>query len=184
MAYTSFESAAGEAQDGVEALCRHLTNAGDFDASTTPLLDEVERYLTISYAWVVGILAKAGLSATQTDAEVVAILEQLNVYDTCVKIELGQPAQNATGEPSLRFVAFTERRDELLEMVTDGTLSAMGADTDSTASSRRTPVLTGQFHSRKRVAETNSDRTQHRIRRGVFERSDLVIPTAESERQP
>ncbi len=180
--YTAYESADDEAKNGVEALCRHLTKSGEFDATTSPLLEEVERYINISHFWIQGLLQKAGLSTTQTDTDVIGILEQLNVYDTCVKVELGQPALNVTGEPNARFVAFTERRDELMAMVVDGTLSAMGATADSIAAGRRTPILTGQLISRKKVADGNTDRTQHSVRRGAFVNPAIAAPRSETDR--
>ncbi len=180
--YTAYESADDEAVNGVESLCRHLTDSGDFSPTTTPLIEEVERWLTTSYYWIQGLLAKAGLSTTQTASSILGILEQLNVYDVAVKTELSSPATNLDGEPNARFITFTERRDELMAMLTDGTLAAMGATVDSTAAARRTPVATGLSIARKKVAEDDTDRTQHRVRRNLFHRPDGTEPWAETDR--
>lgn len=120
------------------------------------------------------------MSTTQTDEAILGILQQLNVYDTCIKIELSLPTNAETGEGNNRFDTFEERRKDLLEMFTDGTLAAMpGAvllETDM-----RTPIVTGISISRKRLAEEDTDRTQHRIRRGQFQAHGLLDPVAETD---
>lgn len=180
MAYTAYETAEGEALGEVQSLCRHAArSAGAFAATTIPTLPAVERYLTTSYYWIQGLLRRAGLSSAQTDTAVLSILQQLNVYDTCIKVELSLPTNAETGEGNNRFDTFEERRKDLLEMFTDGTLAAM-PNAVLLDNALRTPVVTGVSISRKRLAEEDTDRTQHRIRRGQFQAHGLLDPVAET----
>ena len=177
MAYTAWETAAGEALAEVEAYCRHAarSSAGTFTTNTTPTKAAVERWLTVSYHWIRSLLASAGLSTTQTDATVLAVLQELNALDVAAKVELSLPEESGSGEPNQRFLAFDERRKELIEIIADGTLAAMGATTS--ASGRRMPTIGGERLSRKAVAEEDTDRTQHRIRRNIFGHPSNGIPS-------
>lgn len=172
MSYLAFETAPGEALNEVAALCRHAARGagGKFSASTVPSIGAVERWLTTSYYWVRGLLAAHGYAADQTEPAVLAILQELNAIDTCVKVELSLPEESGSGAPNQRFQTFLDRRKDLVEMIESGALATLGAALSPEGTSlRRAPVATGQFYSRKRLAESDSDRTQHRIRRGMFE---------------
>lgn len=181
MAYTAFETAAGEALAEVASLCRHAARAsGAFSSSTVPTLVAVERYLTTSHYWIHGLLRRAGLDVEQTDPAVLGILQQLNVYDACIKIELSLPANAETGDGNSRFQTFEERRTDLVEMITDGSLAAM-PDAVLLSTSMRTPIITGISNSRKRLTEENRDATQHRVRRGQFGHHGLLNPTSDTD---
>lgn len=181
MAYTAYETAANEALGEVQSLCRHAARAsGAFSSATVPSLAAVERYLTTSYYWIQGLLRRAGMSPTQTDTAVLGVLQQLNVYDVCIKIELSLPANAETGEGNNRYDTFEERRKELMEMFADGTLAAM-PDAVLLSSALRTPIVTGVSISRKRVAEDDTDRTQHRVRRNQFQAPGQLSPLGETE---
>ncbi len=181
MAYTAWETTAGEAQSEVEAYTRHAARGTGavFTALTIPSLPAVERWLTVSYYWISGLLARNGLSTTQTDTAVLAILQELNVVDVCMKVELSLPEESGSGEPNQRFLEFKERRAELMEMLADGTLGSMGAGANATVS--RVPILGGEFFSRKQLAEENTDRTQHRIRRNGLGHPGVTLPSAEQD---
>lgn len=167
MSYQSFETTAGDALLEVQTLCRHAARAsGAFSTTTVPTLAAVEQWLTTSNYWIQGILLSHGYTAAQTGASALSILQQLNVYDTCMKVELSLPAADGSGEPNGRFREFSERRQELLDMVIDGTLSVFLGLTG--AGLRRLPIVTGLSRSRKRLVETDTDATQHRVRRGQF----------------
>lgn len=183
MAYTAWETSAGEAQAEVETYCRHAARGTGavFTQLTVPSLGAVERWLTVSYHWIRGLLARNGYSTTQTDPSVVAILQELNVLDVCVKVELSLPEESGSGEPNQRFTAFAERRTELIEMITDGTLGAIGATPDSSTDSTRIPRIGGERYSRKELAEEDTDRTQHRVRRGAMQHPGLALPTGEQD---
>lgn len=182
MSYLGYELTAGDALLEVQELCRHAARQdGRFTAATVPTLVAVERWLTTSYYWIAGQLRRHGFDTVQTNAVVLGILQQLNVYDACLKVEMSFPVESSSGEPNSRFQFFLDRREELLEMIGDGTLAAMGAEVVPNAG--REPVLTGQFLSRKQLAEDNTDRTQHRVRReqftypGVWPQSNVWMET-------
>lgn len=167
MAYTAYELVAQDAIADVANLCRHAARAnGEFAPETVPSLQAVERWLTLSHAWIAGLLKRHGYSDVQTDATVVGILEELNVYDVCMKVEMSMPSESSSGDPNERFKVFQDRRTELLEQITDGTLGTLGAA--GYDSGTRKPIVTGVSYSRKRVAEDDTDRTQHRVRRSQF----------------
>lgn len=182
MAYTAFETAANEAYTQVKSYCRHAARAdGEFTSGTVPSLVQVEGWITVSYYWVRGLLNRYGYSATQTNINILGILMELNVLDAAAKIELSLPAESTTGEPNQRFIEFNERRKELMNMIADGTFSAMGAVMSSSAA--RTPLLSGISKSRKDILESDDDATQHRIRRNLFQSPGTRDATSEQDWQ-
>lgn len=167
MSYTAYESATGEALADVASLCRHAArDNGSFAPETVPALQAVERWLTLSHAWIAGLLKRHGYSDVQTDTNVIGVLQELNTYDVCMKVELSMPSESSSGDPNERFKTFQERRMELMEQITDGTIATLGAVLFN--SGLRSPIVTGTSYSRKRVAENDADRTQHRVRRSQF----------------
>lgn len=175
MSYLAYELAEGDARREVERLCRHAARAsGAFSSSTVPDAAAVEQYLTTSYHWIRTRLIKAGLSDDQTDADVVGVLQQLQVYDVCMKVELALPTEAAGGNPSDRWTTFKELRDEMAMMISDGSLSGIGAEEIELA--RRTPFVGGISRERKRLMREDSDAIQHRVQRDQF-RKLHVIPT-------
>jgi hypothetical protein len=183
MAYTAYELDAGAALSGVASLCRHAARFnGAFDTATIPSLTQVEAWLTESYYWIQGQLSKYSFDIDQSAAPdaVLSILQQLNVYDTCCKVELSLPGDSVTGEPNQRFQTFENRRDELWRNLNDGTIGALGATTVA-APTVRQPLITGISRSRKKVLETNTDATQHRIRRDGFLNPGIAPVTSEED---
>jgi hypothetical protein len=185
MAYDAFELATGDCLLDVQMLCRHLTREdGSFTASTVPTKALVEKWLTLSHHWICVLLRKAGLSETQTDEKVIGVLQELQSYDVAIKCELAQAASDITGDPSARFQAFVERRAELIELITSGALGAMDANPSEASGNPRMPILTGQFYDRKEVAESDINRTQHRIRRDIFKYPANAEPFAQQDAVP
>lgn len=167
MTYTAYELTVGDALTEVQNLCHHAArNSGAFSASTIPTLSAVEQWITTSYYWIGGVLLRSGLSRTQTAPEVLGILQQLNVYDACMKVEMSLPVESSSGEPNERFKFFEERRNELMEQLMDGTLAGLGAVTQSTG--LRTPIVTGTSRARKALLNEDTDATQHRVKREQF----------------
>jgi hypothetical protein len=168
VSYTAWETSAGAALSDVQNLCRHAAraNAG-FSPTTIPSLPAVERWITLSKAWIDGLLIRNGLSLTQDNADVVGILQELNTYDACIKVELSLPAEMSTGDPNLRFKTFVDRRMELVESIKDGTLAGLGANVFN--SGQRTPILTGTSISRKQLMEDDTDAVQHRVHEEQFD---------------
>lgn len=173
MAYSSYELASGDALAEVQRLCRHAARAnGAFTTATVPSLSAVEQWLTTSYYMLGAILRKAGLSETQTAVSVVGVLQQAMVYDTCMKVELSLPTEAAGAGPSARYVMFKELRDEFWTAIRDGTIAGIDATVDSTL--QRTPYVGGLSISRKTLMVDDTDATQHRIRRGQFQRQGII----------
>lgn len=84
------------------------------------------------------------------------------------------PSDNSSGQPNARFQWFENERTEILEAIGDGTLAGLGAVTATTG--MRTPIITGISLSRKAVADTDTDRTQHHVKRDQFGSPGIVNP--------
>ncbi len=184
MTYLAYELSGTAALNGVASLCRHAARAaGSFDVATIPSLGQVESWLTESYYWIGGQLRRYGFDEDQSAAgsAVISILQQLQVYDTCCKVELSLPAAGATGEPNARFQTFIERREELLGNLHDGTLNNLSAIAETKATSPRRPIVTGLSKSDKKTLEDDTDATQHRIRRDEFLNPGTLGPLAETD---
>lgn len=166
MPYTAFELNGGACLEDVEGLCTHLTMEGTFSDSSQPRGVDVERWLTLSYYWVQGILAKNGYAIIQTVPAVVGILQELNALDVAVKVELSNPL-TGIGEPNERFIELKRRRDELLEMLESSQmLTALGATEAEVGSASELLAASGISKSRKRLVESNTDLVIARFRRG------------------
>ena len=175
MAYQAYESAPGELLAEVQANCRHAARLnGSFGANTIPRLFDVERWITQSYHWVNGLLMRHNYAVPETGAEgVVGILQELQTIDACIKVEMSLPASAESGEPSARFQVWVARRQEIIDMINDGTIFGLGAVMTGTG---RQPIVTGYLHSRKQVAYDNSDIVQARSRRGQFSAPGTDFP--------
>lgn len=113
------------------------------------------------------MLHRAGLSGTQTATNVVAILQEFNAYDVCIKVEMSLPTQIESGDPNERFRVFVERRTELLDAIRDGTLAGLGASEYDTG--QRKPIVGGLSISRKAVLTDDTDAVQPRVTVGRFD---------------
>ena len=99
MAYKAYERTAGVSAIAlVESLQRTHTNSGTFDTSSTPTLAQVESYLTIASADIAVMLADYGYAQAQTDADILAALEQWNVKGAAYMVELSMPSAGWGGE--------------------------------------------------------------------------------------
>jgi len=166
MTYTGFETAAGALLTDVSMLNRHLTLSGSFGAQTHPTLEVVEQWINLSYSRIVGLLTKAGYSATQTNAQVLAILEQLNALDVSILIELAHPT-TATGEANERFKTFMTMRKELEALVNSNAFADLGATAGSSATNIVTKASGISVADRETRAEDTDD-IPNRFRRGQF----------------
>lgn len=163
MDYTAYETREGEAMEGVELLCKHLTTDGSFTDMTQPTAEEVYRQLTLAKHKIAARLAKAGYSPVQTAEAVLAILEQLNVLEVVIWAELASPI-TGQGEPNERFLAFREERDGLIELLDSGALGDLGAEVVTQA--RQTIAATGISHAAKDAVYTDTDTPAARFPRG------------------
>lgn len=176
----TYELTSGAALADVESLCRHVARSpgATFGTATTPKLTAVQSWLTLSGYWIGGLLSRYGLDPAQDDAPVVGILQQLNVYDTCWKVEASLPNEDSTGAPNARMVEFSDRRMELVEMIENGTLVALGAHLQA-GGAVRSPLVGGLSISRKRYADDDLDATQHRVKRNQFINPGAPFPRGE-----
>lgn len=166
MAYTAYESDAGELLATVQANCRHAARLqGAFGADTVPRLVDVERWITSSYYWINGLLTRHSYTVPEDAVAVINILQELQTLDVCIKVDASLPASAESGEPSARFQLWVDRRAEIMEMISDGTIFGLGAVQTGTAIQ---PIVTGYRVARKQVAYNDSDIVQARARRGQF----------------
>lgn len=167
--YTAYELGGGECLEDVEALCAQLTMDGAFGNETQPTISAVERWLTMSHAWVAGLLAKNGYAIVQTNEVVLGILQELNALDTAVKCELANPL-TGIGEPNERFLELKARRDNIVEMIEESQmLTALGATTlpgGGPGSLSEHLIFTGLSKSRKADVESDTDLVLARFRHG------------------
>lgn len=178
--YTAYEVEEGLCLEDVEEYCGHLTDEGSFTTQSQPSISGVERMLTASYYWIVGLLASNGYSAAQTDDVIVGILQELNALDVAIKCELANPI-TGQGEANERFIEFKNRRDELVTLLTETTaLDALGAVGASAGSASDLLAAGGLSKSRKRSVESDPDYLRARFRRGFGQRHD-VAPVSSSE---
>lgn len=172
--YTAYEVEEGLCLEDVEEYCGHLTDEGTFTGETQPSITGVERMLTSSYYWIVGLLASNGFSAAQTDSTIVGILQELNALDVAIKCELANPI-TGQGDANERFMEFKNRREEIITLLTETTaLDALGAVTTSAGSASDLLAAGGLSRSRKRTVEADADYLRARFRRGFGQRQDAV----------
>lgn len=162
MDYEAYETAEGEAMEGVELLCKHLTIDGSFNDQTQPTADEVHRQLTLAKHKIAARLAKAGYSTTQTAPAVLALLEPLNVLEVVIWAELASPI-TGQGEPNERFLAFREERDTYIELLDSGALGDLGATVVTQA--RQTIAATGISKAAKDAVYLDTDTVPARFPR-------------------
>lgn len=166
MAYTAYETDEGELMATVAANSRHAARLqGAFGANTIPRLTDVERWITSSYFWINGLLTRHSYVVPEDATAVIAILQELQTLDVCIKIDASLPSSAESGEPSARFQLWLDRRQEIIDMINDGTIFGLGAVQTGTA---HQPIVTGYRVGRKQVAYNNPDIVQARARRGQF----------------
>lgn len=175
-----YEVASGSAIAMVEAFCRHLTSAGTFDTTTSPRRTQVTDFINTSGYWVAALLAKNGYSTAQADAEVVGFLQELNVYDSVIKVEMSVPTSDISGEGNARFQEFKARLNQMVEMVEDtDVLERLGATVDRAPSADL--LATGVSRDRKDTVYDDTDHIPHRFRRGIHRAPGLINPASSVE---
>ena len=173
-----YETAAGAALTHVESFCRHLTDGGTFSTVSRPTGTQVNNYLTASGAWVAALLSQNGYDVTQTDAEVLGFLQELNVYDSVIKVELSVPSDDRTGEGNARFQEFKNRLGQLVKMFDKpGFLAGLGATTGGVSASANL-LASGIGRDRKDTVYDDSDAIPARFRRGMHRAPGAMPLTA------
>jgi hypothetical protein len=173
-----YETTAGAALLQVESFCRHLTLGGVFTQNSNPTRDQAIDYISASGFWVGGLLSTHGYSVTQTDAEVLGFLQELNVYDAVVKVELSVPSDDRTGEGNARFQEFKNRLGQLVKMFEQpGFLGGLGATTGGASLSSQL-LATGISRDAKDIVYEDTDHIPARFKKGMHKAPGVEILTA------
>lgn len=178
MSYNAYERIAGTSViKSVEAHCRHLTTAGSFSTSSTPLLERVEQWIDEAYYYLQAQLAKEGYSVTipASATAAVAFLEQLNVYGAVMQVELAHPITGRRGEENDRYKAYRDWYEAGVSIIATDALAVLGA-TRSTQLSAYTEVG-GISRDRKKAAYDDADAVQSRFKRGLGRHPMVPEPT-------
>lgn len=169
MSYDAWESSQGEAFTQVAVFCRHLLrDATTFTDNTQPPAAEVEIYLSNNYAKMAGIMARFGLSAAQTDATVIRILQSYQVACTVVDVEMSQPGAGVAKVPNQRFQSFLEQCGGFEKMLMAGNMQALTVVEIATGASTRGPEWTGALVSEKTLLVNNTNLVQPDITREMM----------------
>ncbi len=157
MAYKAYERTAGVSAIAlVESLQRTHTNSGTFDTSSTPTLAQVESYLTIASADIAVMLADYGYAQAQTDADILAALEQWNVKGAAYMVELSMPSAGWGGEEaSSRSAEFRRWREDAKGQIESEGFDRLGGTKERELSAFITGG--GTSISDKQVIEEDSD---------------------------
>lgn len=160
-----YESSTGTALAAIETLTRHISGLNGYGSTSVPTMAQVELFRNHAYYKIAAALVDAGYSMTQTDAEVLGFLQNLQVIETVIMIELSRPI-TGPGEPNERFMAFLAERDQLYELLRSGMLAGIGA----TALAGETGYITatGISVSRKDSVAADSDFVAPRFARGAW----------------
>ncbi len=164
MAYTGYEIDSDNVIGLVQAHCRHLTDDGEFSASTIPPLETVELWITETYHDLNATLAAAGYTIPVTDAEAVGFLERLNVFGAVLQVELSHPISGRRGRENDRYRTYASQYNTGKKLILDtDALSALGADV-TTALSAYVDVG-GRSRDRKEQLYAEVDAIQSRFKR-------------------
>ena len=175
-----YERSTGTAITQAEGYCRHLTTAGTFSTSSQPTRAWVLSQLDLDAAYIAARLESCGYAATQTDADVLQLLEAWNTIRTVIAIELANPIESISGKGNARFQEFRSRAKMLEELACSTGLEDLGA-VGGVSGLSDLLVAGGVSLSRKQTVEEDTDHIKHRIRRGQFKYPGSGQPFAESD---
>ncbi len=175
---TAYEVASGSAIAQVEGFCRHLTASGTFSTLSQPTRVWVQSQLDLDAAYIAAKLTQAGYSLTQTDGDVLQLLQLWNVLRTAVAIELSNPVEGRSGEGNARFREFVNQLKSVEDVATGPGLADLGA-TELAGGPGRFLTATGVSRDRKETVEEDTDHIKHRFRRGQFVYFPVLSPTAD-----
>lgn len=164
MAATVYEATAGDCLANVQALCRHLCGSGGFSTTTTPTLVEVNFFADMAYYKVAAHLEMSGYSKTQTDADVLHFLMNLQVLEWVILIELTYPIAGS-GEVNERFLEFARQRDVYYDLIMTDALDNLGAT--RTARPSLNIKATGVSVDDKQAVNDVADNVPPRFYRGI-----------------
>ena len=174
-----YEAGAGSALAQVEGFCRHLTTSGQFSDGSQPSRGWVESQLNLDSAYIAAKLGEAGYSPSQTDTDVLQLLQLWNVLRTVVSVELANPISSPSGRGNARFQEFKNREETAEKIATGPGLADLGATVSGGLSELL--LATGVSQDRKDTVEDDSDHIAHRFRKGQFVHPSSSDPTAEPD---
>ncbi len=171
MSYVAWESNPGEAIQQVAIFCRHLLKGGaTFDSVSQPPYEEVEIYISNNYSKMVGMLARYAISATQTDANVIRVLQSFLVACSVVDVERSQAGAGFGKVPNARFQSFMDQCNSFETYLEKGNLQALAGITfDVTLTAG--PEWTGTSKARKALLAQETDSVQPDITRDMMKNS-------------
>ena len=174
-----YERSTGTAITQAEGFCRHLTTGGTFDTVSQPTRAWVTSQLDLDAAYIATRLESCGYAATQTDEDVLQLLEAWNTVRTVIAIELSNPVESISGKGNERFQEFRSRSKMLEELACSAGLADLGATVSGGLGEFL--VAGGVSRSRKQTVEEDTDHIKHRIRRGQFKYPSTSQPAAETD---
>jgi hypothetical protein len=174
MTYVAWETVEGAAMDQIAVFCRHLLkNSKVFNDDSNPSYDEVEILISNNYSKMSGILLKYGISPTQTDANVVRLLQSYLVYCTVVDVESAHTVNAINKTPNQRFALFQAKCEEFEPYVQGGNLQAIISNALGVAIDQG-PIWTGASQARKAVLNADTDLVHPDITRDMMKSRRVV----------
>lgn len=174
-----YERSTGTALVQVEGYCRHLTDGGRFSSKSQPTATWVSDQLDLDAVYIATKLESCGYAATQTEADVIQLLESWNTIRTVIAIELSNPVTAISGKGNARFQEFRNKSKTLEDLACGAGLADLGATVSGGLGEFL--VAGGVSRARKQTVEEDTDHISHRIRRGQFKYPGTGQPFSESD---
>ena len=167
--YADWEANAGEAINQVNVFCRHLLRGNiTFSDDTQPPVSEVEIYLANNYSKMVALLAKYGLSAAQTNADIKRILQKYLVACSVVDVENTAPTVGSSKVANPRMASFMKTCDSFEDFLKLGAIQSLSGAVFSAGQTNNAPEWTGTSKSRKDLLAADTDQVQPDITRDMM----------------
>ncbi|MFW9991899.1 MAG: hypothetical protein ACFFD4_07545 [Candidatus Odinarchaeota archaeon] len=178
MSYTAYERTSPNCMQEVVALERHLSNNGVFDGSTNPTVDQVEKFITDTYDEIGLFLVEFGYAKTQTNQDVLGVLQYYNALGAACKCELTQPSVGYRANENTRYYEMKKMYMKVREIIQSVGFQRLGA----TRSWEQSAALSagGVSISDKEDIETDSDHEPYFFTRDLHRHPESVTQ-AESE---
>jgi len=172
MSYTAFERATGDCMDEVAALERQLTDAGVFDGDTTPTLSQVEKFITDTYDEMGVFLTEYGYAKSQTNADILGVLQHYNALGAAAKCELTQPSVGYKAGENTRYDRLFKEYIKVKDLIQSIGFQRLGA----TKSWELSAALSagGISISDKEVIEDDTDFEPYIFTKDIHRHPDIV----------
>lgn len=166
MTYLAYERTAGTScLNEVQAMERHLTDNGTFGTATIPTLSQVEEFITDTYYDISTKLVINGYDQSQTDTDVLGVLQHFNALGACAKIELTQPSVGYKTGENTRYDRFFKEYEKIDKFTETSALERLGATRSWNLSDGLTAG--GISISDKEAIETDADHVPYFFRRDL-----------------